>query len=834
VQGIGSNVETNGMTTLGDMDAGHIFGSSVSAEALRTLDERTRKVLEKIIAVTCYYQKIETDFELTESEGSDYLPALGRIYDAIERRFTILKRSPTMPTPRQIIAKRRREERKEACQSAFTSMVDCMLLSGQLVLERQALNQNTFAKPKKGGPNKSQKYRIRLKLKPPAEGSSLADNARAYRDALVQRLLPDADPESKTYLSEVFRQVRQALRTVDTSERGGGKLILIGMPQTLWAVIMPSSVEFHRHGVRVTGADIVTSDHTGLKHYTITPECCHRLNIMFTPDGVVFTADLEGLKSQTDVSPLVKSVLPFTSVSRGYSPQKDGWIKLDWDALEQYCNLKLPSRARQGFHKALLLRYKGANQKDGLASSLLRGSLKEDVVRVACRCIPNVDGGAYNWLCADGGQKRERRMQAATAYPILFSVMVRDETITHAIDNGLELVSLLRKCTGMYKSTLSRVGHLCWQRVGKLLQDDLHMGRNGRSLLTSLNFCPVDRMPQKRVEWSHAYKKLTSIQSLAFTLRLSDDQKNAFLQTIIPRLAKDWMNTIEHNFSHIEDMVRDVGHRMASALHISILDRHTDDYRRCENATVAALIVGSHPSLGALKDLSDNWHTAHHTLRNRVQAAEEAARLRLSSEEDTKPPPPTTWPALDHDFNHAGGRMEWLKSQDKLADESDVMGHCVWSYYNTCLYGSSHIAAVHSAQGGRSTVEFRIMKTEKEALEGQESVVLLSLVNVQHRAYRNKEPSQDCLELVQAFLQSRSSNLDLEALEKAVDERRVLQPMMKHCNLYQDIQFCQDILTIYRPFLHKAVRHLSNNQLLELVANEVQQQPPAHQEWDMF
>jgi hypothetical protein len=265
-----------------------------------------------------------------------------------------------------------------------------------------------------------------------------------------------------------------------------------------------------------------------------------------------------------------------------------------------------------------------------------------------------------------------------------------------------------------------------WQRPGRafvVLHPALaHV--NGMSFLG----LPPEKFPTARKEWASFAACLTKIRASGFVFMLRDGERAALNRAA----CRDWQGYGALFDGGLNDAIMDLGR----VIHMMIRGEHVRTSHPVMHATALRLVGGANFGLKRLKAFNADWH------RN---VADRTARIHglLRAEGGDEP---GTWPQLtEGGFESAAGRMEWLVNADQLVAEGILMSHCVGGYASLCLQGISHIAAVHGADGSRSTVELQIVPRKSGAQEGP-------LELVQNMSKFNKRADGDAARVVVDFL----------------------------------------------------------------------------------
>ncbi|WP_327211365.1 hypothetical protein [Rhizobium leguminosarum] len=336
--------------------------------------------------------------------------------------------------------------------------------------------------------------------------------------------------------------------------------------------------------------------------------------------------------------------------------------------------------------------------------------LEPDVRRAALR-DPFATYSFYNWFAAGGGETRIRRLQASESFPIASPILPKLE---HVIDEGGSLIGALMDFTGMSKSQVKGLRSVHWQTVGaKNYRAPLFMGG-----------VPPERVPKSKKDWP-VISEMATVEAGGrdWVWHLPVDVRRAYMKAA----SSDWKGyrslVKAGDFIHaLTDMTGSLA-PLATGLLTARKEFHPSLF-----ALLVHLVGGESFGLKRLRRFGETWHagTARRVSIERT-IMRKAFGERLAS-----------WKPLTEDFQHEAGAMNWLVNEDDLAAEGQVMRHCVGSYVSRCVTGQSHIASFCGADGSRSTAEFYLHNGKVKPM--------------QHKTYRNAQPSGDVVTIYDAFL----------------------------------------------------------------------------------
>jgi len=380
-------------------------------------------------------------------------------------------------------------------------------------------------------------------------------------------------------------------------------------------------------------------------------------------------------------------------------------------------------------------------------------SILDREVRAACLRDPRATYELYNWFCGSSELKRTRRLQASAAYPYLTSILRELEDV---IDRGEPLAPILAQRFSASSAVIKHLRHLKWQSVGSPHAVPIG-GHEFTDLLDLLSRIVPEDLPIGRKAWTGAVNVSNTLVStfggdlppnlanatrrLGSTSKLVGsgfgDAMNDIVGVLMKATSLKWQNYAIHEEIGFHDFEDARG--KSRNLHQAIA------------TAVASAIAGEPGSIKRLASFNNDWHRG---VARRL-ASFNAIKRRALGEETRVWQPLTKGP-----IKLAGGQMRWICDEDTLAFEGREMRHCVGTYSPQCFSGASHIASVVGPSGIRSTVEFRIREK--------------SIVLGQHYTYRDRQPPEENVAVVRAFMdmvRSRKSLIDFKALAKAAERR---------------------------------------------------------------
>lgn len=374
----------------------------------------------------------------------------------------------------------------------------------------------------------------------------------------------------------------------------------------------------------------------------------------------------------------------------------------------------------------------------GLFRRIMFTHLDIETRRYAMR-HPNPYYSLYNWFCPRKPETRLHRRQASDVFP-MFSILL--PSLEQVIDKGQPLLPELSGLTRLPPSILKKLQGNSWQKMGKsfsLFSTIDSMERLGdflkevppENLPELKEWSSVDELSKRKNRWGYPYPvnfaRNCSREWEKYNLRLSHSQ---------------WF-----------EAVNDTAEKLATAVNGVLYEGpfvHKTDNKFAERILVEH-IFGEHMGVKRMKTFIDEWHS----MVTRATAGMQTIRRKVFEGVTYR------WePLFDEVFECAKGRLVWLTDEEMLLEEGIEMKHCVGSFSHRCMVGRSHIASIIGKDGSRSTVE---ISPEIDRLDV-----------AQHQAYLNHDPKGDVVEVLNAFLASKSPRmwatkvLTEEALKKDV------------------------------------------------------------------
>lgn len=746
-----------------------MFATDEGRAALASLTVFERAKLERIVGVRIYYDAVRWNARFAAQDQ------FRNITSNLQRRTRGVNRA--------------------AMCEAVPAMVDAMVVSGALVRQELSAGLWRIVSPSAAAP----------------EGTG-AERSAAYRRRLMERLAPDMDEAQRGALAELFREWRMA--TWPLSSRLG-QVELRGERQPQGVVYCPKAIMADASGVYpLHGLLFGISVRGRFAQWSLNTE-----RLQFSPgeEGRPrVVADLDGVRHQP-IDTAISRVLPRLTVFTGLPAT----LTVDWPGTETRLGFAIPGKVRQGMLRAHKAGMRSSTKIDGM----MRGLLDRGILAEAARAFPRVGVREYHWFSAPSETVRQRRIQAARAYPLLAPFMVSNAEVKWAVDRAQPLAPLLMTHAGLSAPMLRRIGRLYWQRTGVMVVDE--MGRDAL-LSRSLNLCAPEWLPQSRADWrgfQQSYIEVRrALQSACFPQ--GSGQEAEFLRGALSWLSDNWQTPVTANqapadmITFIGQLLKDavIGHLRAAMQAAEpdwvprlLVDDHTQWGGYTQGPAVnRALVFGARPSFRSLTERAVAWHERTLALSVAVQAIARDEPLQGAREAPSGQP--DTWPALDADFQPAGGgSIRWLTSAAALAAEAEHMGHCVWSYDAMCLFDGSHIGSVTGARGGRSTVELRFSREEAS----------WRLHVLQHQGLGNKHPAADCKAMLDQFIAERTRHIDAKALAEASLQRQRFRPDRRASFDTGSPRQRIAVIDLCRAYMHPKLRRLGVSGLAQLVLSEL-------------
>lgn len=564
---------------------------------------------------------------------------------------------------------------------------------------------------------------------------TIVGNARlGYRFVEKGRLNPVDSAAKKANFEAVSRTVAE--RACSSPPAVGRCRMLFWRVRTLYgihkvragtgsAVVVPLSIGMEEAGPAITEAFAVLVTERGLVA-SIAPRAAlsqrfdgEALSLSVEPAACVPDPEMQKLLDESYVSPFTSrpsDLLPKLSrLARksvaGMHPFRDESSAFVGETIS-------PER-----WKSFMASLKRTSPLGGMFTRVLFTALDPETRRAAMR-NPVGKVALYGWLCggpAGGG----RRRQASAAFPVFTQ---RLAAVEDAIDEGRELVPALSAALGLPAPAIRRLSGLTWQKLGREY-GILAEGSRDDDLTGLLASISPERVPATRKEWVAA---ATAARHIGRSFGWPSPGSLALAA------SKDWEGfsavAEEGLFHAISDTARAVA---AAALgEWNEVPGHEGADVAVSRA-VAEAVSGRDGGMKRLESFNARWHRGV----SRRAAAMKAVRRTLFGQKLV------SWKPLveSGSYESPNGVVRFLCDEDGLAFEGEEMKHCIGSYSYPCLAGASHVAAVSSASGSRSTVEF--------GFEDEQLVVR------QHRAKFNADPHPDCDKAVEDFLRAAKSGL---------------------------------------------------------------------------
>jgi hypothetical protein len=677
---------------------------------------------------------------------------------------------------------RRRRGYSKGFEHAIPAVLDELMAQGVLVLGTDDFGEKTAP------------FHVLRYVQPLREGKTNREAAEAYRAGWAARVAPDIDAQRQSGLADLLGRARKTALVVSTDN---GMLALRTAPGkgVAFAVGYVSRVVSHPGvGVAVGGLWLhALMDDGTMRTMHVRGADAVAIETGYPEDSIVVTVDLTKIGKDSFVRSKGIVALPFTKL--GYAARE---FDMTREPVEAWLGTPVKNRTWKAFVKNAR-RGLGGAYRDRKAGAALRRHLSPEVASVAAR-IPGrtISFFDYNHFVAPDATRRLYRKQAVDTYPLFAGLIVNDMKLRGLVDVGEPLAPELRKRTGLSAAVLRRVGGTHWQRCGAKTWKEINL-LSGHSLKI-LSVCPIERLPVTKKDWEGLARLSKYLEDEGRFIR-----REKTLQAVVSSASRNWAG-FDVAWRRIRDMLVDVSNIMRNIV-VQRPELSKQAVGRANRKVCFQTVCGEERSMAELLDLTERWHARHRDIYRKLEGLWKDERL------------PFEWPPLDEPYSApGGGAISWLTDKTMLTDEGRLLRHCVASYEPNCMYHGSHIGAVTGADGGRATVEIRAVRAKKgDGAEWQLSVR-------QHYGLNDRPASADCVAVVNAFLRERSGHVDCEGLEAARKRRADMMKLRGGKSAVfpaDDPEARRIALELYREFLPRDVRHLSDEDIVARLMGEL-------------
>ncbi len=412
-------------------------------------------------------------------------------------------------------------------------------------------------------------------------------------------------------------------------------------------------------------------------------------------------------------------------------------------------------------------------------------------------------GGVRDYSHYTAPEARERRIQAAKAFPMLAPLMARSKTLVDVVDTGGSLNEALGKRLGVPPATLRRFRGLTLRDV-PIAAPRSEKSRPIVRLIRDLEPINPGAIPKDRSEWVSllALRAVNEVHASITAHR--DGVKPPYLQA-----QRKWRNLVDEILSEagrepsddgdesvveeLEAIFRGAGEIVraiyrAMVLPIAVLTlserdgiAHALAYKRIEKNPMVACRIASEMVYGKL--------TVPRMVRKSRVCHERPGTFRSFSRTHRWEPlfPPQTAPN--------GVVIQALVTSEDLSAEGADMGHCVAIYDQDCALRGVHILSLRDADGSRlSTVEIR-PPAKPDAI-----------VVTQHRGRHNMPPpphAKWALNWLKDRVKNGAIKIEVERLQACLQERIDVECIMAAADDRNGLDAVVPAIRLWQPYLEK-------------------------------
>lgn len=484
-------------------------------------------------------------------------------------------------------------------------------------------------------------------------------------------------------------------------------------------------------------------------------------------------------------------------------------------------------------HVASFLGRKVAGPRIGTKIKEFRGLLDQDALKVMNK-LGDHRPELYNVLMAFDSPEnqdiaRRNRRQAVTAYPLVAPLLLSDQELRRAVDEGRPLKEEIAKAVkagiGVYNpeatevptKVVARLQGLTRQRVGRYAY--LSPG----DFLCVLNDTPLDWLPTgahgKRADWA-------ALQTVHQHARSNNLTPNTFRDCrttadFMKRMGPDWQEAAKTCNSHaglrgitdmrnglvrhaVEPTINRELKRLATAAGFDTsakdwLSQYRDTGEMAAQSASSDLITHAKKTISKLYTLAQGFETSD-AWHDRLPATN-AAIHKIKSGEDLLE---VEWGKAFPDFTAPNGHtVVMLKSEAELRHEGESMNHCVGGYAGECT-DKTIIFSIRNKQGKQvSTLQL------DQDIDNRGEVVFHQ---VQHYGAYDSAPSKGAIDAVTAWNKAWKAGeiaFDAEGLAEGREHARKALKQNTAADLELDDTQRQALWDTYRRFMPKGMREAS-------------------------
>lgn len=368
----------------------------------------------------------------------------------------------------------------------------------------------------------------------------------------------------------------------------------------------------------------------------------------------------------------------------------------------------------------------------------------EDLVLEAFRMIGIDPAVTQSWAVHPDRICRRNRHQVITTFPIFAALLVRfplvpiHMEIEAAIDRGDPLIEVLSSILGLSKRTIRFLRGKALELIGPAWME------HPSELFAAVEMIPPEKLPRNPTDWKHFrvfwegcgewHGSRCCVRPIGSSRKPPAMVMHMFTGLCAPgyersamRLSLLWRGNLQR-LSDVKDYFQFVARWCGAGAGI----RESSVWSRNAAETLRDALLTRYSAMELVRQ-SERWHCEV----SQIPAVEPDSEVDGVIEE---------WPALPGLPLQVGElTVVALTNHFELRMEGSRMNHCVGVYFQSCMYGDSHIVSIRNGDD-------ESLSTAEISLITNASGELLPNV-VQHKAHSDEEPDHECNTALAATLE---------------------------------------------------------------------------------
>ena len=324
------------------------------------------------------------------------------------------------------------------------------------------------------------------------------------------------------------------------------------------------------------------------------------------------------------------------------------------------------------------------------------------------------------------------RKQALDRYPLASKLVLTSKSILNKIDSGQSPEKAICGDNINPKKFREIFCNLAWQKAGVSYYYEKSYSLKVTNLFKDIN---KDNFPQTKAGWNVIYE--LEKDGLIMESNFSDFYNKSFGRNRAYNSIDDLGKLVKNNkvnLNELKDLVNTIRNKIVLP---QLIKNETGAEKYIISNEITLCLLHKFP-LKRIIDFAKEWHSSSNiTKYNKIV---ELANKSIPNEWDTLI-------KAEYHFNEEY-KIVNLKNASELVSEGNNLLHCVATYVTQCLFYNSQIFSVRKNNTPVSTFEI------VPQLNGD----MIKIKLIQHKAFRNQEPTDFEKQVVKDFIKNIEEN----------------------------------------------------------------------------